>query len=170
MVRIELLSSRNFNEGSLDDYKRTHRVENVYRKADGEYKLVSLPYIEDWDIEKKRQVAKSLMSDRYITYVATDAGEVVGFIGLIKKLHGKRMILDMMHVSAEYRGNGLGRKLFEKGMDTAREYGAAELYISACSSEETVAFYKAMGASLTTKPIESIANDEPYDLQMTCIL
>ncbi len=48
--------------------------------------------------------------------------------------------------------------------------GARELYISACSSEETVAFYRAMGAYVTDNPIESIARDEPFDLQMVCPL
>ncbi len=170
MISIELLSNENFNENSLDDYKRTHEVKKVYRKIDEEYRLVNHPYTEDWDIETKKQVAKLLMSKNYITYIAVDNGKVVGFIGLLKKLDGKRMILDMIYVSLEYRGKGLGRKLFQKGIDTAREYGASELYISACSSEETIAFYKAMGAGLTAEPIEAIANAEPYDLQMTCVL
>lgn len=42
------------------------------------------------------------------------------------------------------------------------------LYISACSSEETIAFYKAMGSRLAESPIQEIAEDEPYDLQMVC--
>ena len=42
------------------------------------------------------------------------------------------------------------------------------MYISACSSEETIAFYKAMGAELTDCLIKEIAEEEPYDLQMVC--
>lgn len=78
------------------------------------------------------------------------------------------MILDMMHVSAALRGKGLGRRLFEKGRTEARKAGADELYISACSSEETVAFYRAMGAKITDSPIKEMAEEEPFDLQMTC--
>ena len=52
--------------------------------------------------------------------------------------------------------------------EEARKAGAKALYISACSSEETIAFYKAMGAELTDCPIKEIAEDEPYDLQMVC--
>ena len=59
-------------------------------------------------------------------------------------------------------------KLFEKGKEEARKAGAEALYISACSSEETIAFYHAMGCSLTDSPIKEIAEDEPYDLQMIC--
>ena len=77
------------------------------------------------------------------------------------------MILDMMHVSAPYRGSGIGRKLFEIGKEEAIKAGAKELYISACSSEETIAFYRAMGAEITDDPIKELAEAEPYDLQMT---
>ena len=39
--------------------------------------------------------------------------------------------------------------------------------ISACCSEETVNFYKAMGAVPTDDPIPEIVEAEPYDIQMT---
>lgn len=167
MLKIERLSVGNFNANSLDNYNRTQNVKRVYRRIDGEYRLVEMPYTEDWDLKKKRAVANNLMSEEYITYLALDNAEVVGFIGLIKKPNGCRMILDMMHVSSEYRGQGIGRQLFEKGVDEARKSGAGELYISACSSEETIAFYRAMGAEMTDNPIKEIAEDEPCDLQMT---
>lgn len=46
--------------------------------------------------------------------------------------------------------------------------GAKQLYVSACSSEETIAFYKAMGCKVTDNSIISIAKSEPMDLQMIC--
>ena len=78
------------------------------------------------------------------------------------------MILDMMQVSAECRGQGVGRRLFNIGMEEARKAGAEVLYISACSSQEMIVFYKAMGAQLTDNSIKEIAEDEPADLQMVC--
>ena len=65
---------------------------------------------------------------------------------------------------------GVGRQLFEVGKEEARKAGANALYISACSSEETIAFYRAMGSSLAEKPIKEISEDEPYDLQMVCFV
>ena len=170
MIRIELLSENNFSENALDSYDRRQNVRRVYRYIDGEYRLVEQPYTEDWTSEKKRQVAASLMEDGCITYLALDDDKVVGFIGLLKDLVGERMILDIMQVSASYRRQGIGRRLFEKGVDEARKCGAKELYISACSSEETIAFYRSMGARLTNDPIKEIADDEPFDLQMTCVV
>ncbi|SDB59846.1 Acetyltransferase (GNAT) domain-containing protein [Ruminococcaceae bacterium FB2012] len=168
MVKIELLSDTNFCITSLDLYNRKQDVNKVYRRTDGEYTLVECRYTEDWDINKKRSVAKQISSDKYITYVALDNDKVVGFIGLLRQLNGPYMILDMMQVSSEYRGQGIGRRLFEAGKNEARKNGAEALYISACSSQETIAFYRAMGSDLASDPIKEIAEQEPFDLQMIC--
>ena len=87
-------------------------------------------------------MAKQISSDDYITYIALENDKVVGFIGLLKKLNGPYMILDMMQVSSECRGQGVGRRLFELG--------------------------KAMGSGLASIPIKELAEKEPYDLQMIC--
>jgi len=170
LIKIELLSETNFNRNSLDSYIRKHDVKKVYRKKGDEYVLADMPYTEDWNLDEKRRAAENISSNEYISYIALDDGTVVGFIGLKKELIGDFMILDMMYVSAPYRGMGIGRKLFEIGKEEAKKAGAKALYISACSSEETIAFYKAMGAKLTNNPIREFADNEPCDLQMECIV
>ena len=168
MTKIELLSDTNFGLNSLDLFNRKQDVNKVYRRIDGEYVLVECKYTEDWDLNKKRSVAKKICNDEYITYIALENDKVIGFIALLKKLNGPYMILDMMHVSSEYRGLGIGRKLFEAGKSEARKAGAKALYISACSSEETIAFYRAMGSVLASNPIKEVVEEEPFDLQMIC--
>ena len=168
MIKIELLSETNFCIKSLDLYNRKQDVNKVYRRIDGDFTLVECKYTEDWDLNKKRSVAMQISSDEYITYIALKNDKVVGFIGLLRQLNGSYMILDMMHVSSECRGQGIGRRLFEAGKDEARKNGAKALYISACSSEETIAFYRAMGSDLASNPIKEIAEKEPFDLQMIC--
>ncbi|MGN0615165.1 GNAT family N-acetyltransferase [Ruminococcus flavefaciens] len=168
MIKIELLSDTNFCIESLDLYNRKQDVNKVYRRIDGDFSLVECKYTEDWDLNKKRSVAKQISSDDHITYIALENDKVVGFIGLLKQLSGPYMILDMMQVSSECRGQGIGRRLFEAGKDEARKNGAEALYISACSSEETIAFYRAMGSNLASDPIKEIAEEEPFDLQMIC--
>ncbi|MGN0650890.1 MAG: GNAT family N-acetyltransferase [Oscillospiraceae bacterium] len=170
MINIELLTKENFNENSLDYFERRQEVRRVYRKSENGHELVELPYIEDWDIEKKRQVAKDISSTDYISYIATDGSTVIGFIGLIKQLNNRYMILDLMQVSAAYRGKGIGGKLFSIAKEEAAKAGANALYISACSSEETIAFYKAMGAEHANPTIPEIAENEPFDLQLMCII
>lgn len=80
MVKVELLSEKNFNEHSLDSYVRKQDVKRVYRRDGNEYVLVDMPYIEDWSLEKKRQVAMDISSAEYISYLALDDNNVVGFI------------------------------------------------------------------------------------------
>lgn len=95
MIAFELLTTENFKLNSLDYYQRRQDVKKVYRKQNGEYTLVDCVYIEDWDMPKRRAVAKDI-----------------------------------------------------SGQKEARMAEAEALYISACSSEETIAFYKAMRQKL----------------------
>ena len=115
MIKTELLSEKNFKTDSLDDYSRKQAVKRVYRKHDGEYVLVDCPYTEDWDLKKKRSVTKSISRNDYNTYLAIDNDKAVGVIGLKKALVNSHMILDMLQVSSEYRGHGIGRRLFDIG-------------------------------------------------------
>ncbi|MGN0805247.1 MAG: GNAT family N-acetyltransferase [Candidatus Coproplasma sp.] len=170
MVKIQFLSQKNFNKYSLDNYTRRQEVKRVYRKKGDEYVLVDLPYIEDWSLEEKRQVALIISNAEHITYIALDGVNIVGFIGLKKELYDEYMVLDYMHVSSEYRGQGIGRTLFNLGKEEAKKSGAKAVYISACPSEETVAFYKSIGSELTDNPIKELAEKEPYDLQMVCLI
>ena len=104
MIRIELLSKTNFCIKSLDSYNRKQDVKKVYRRIDGEFVLVECKYTEDWDLNKRRSVAKRISSDEYITYIALENDKVVGFIGLLRQLNGPYMILDKMQVSSDCRG------------------------------------------------------------------
>ena len=86
MIRIELLSAENFKQDSLDNYPRKQDVKKVYRKHNVEYILEDCVYTEDWNMEKRRSVAKDISGDDYVTYLAIENDEVVGFIGLKKEL------------------------------------------------------------------------------------
>lgn len=168
MIKIELLKETNFHLESLDLFDRKQSVNKVYRKIANEYVLVECKYIEDWDLNQKRSIAKKISSSEYISYIALDNDKVIGFISLLNSLNGPYMILDMLHVSSDFREQGIGKKLFEIGIEEAKKVGAKALYISACSSKETIAFYKKMGCILTSNPIKEIAEKEPFDLQMIC--
>ena len=47
---------------------------------------------------------------------------------------------------------------------------ASELHRTCEELEETIAFYKAMGAVVTKDTIKEIEEDEPCDLQMRCVV
>lgn len=168
MVEIQLLTKENMTERSLDNFCRTQSVKREFRLINNEYILVDCDWVMDWSLEKKQVVAKSLLSNDYTAFGVLEKGRVIGFVSVETILRGEFLVLDMIQVSQSYRNKGLGRMLFQIARTRAQEMGAKQLYISACSSEETIAFYKAMGCKLAINPITSIVEDEPMDVQMIC--
>ena len=167
-MRIIKVSRDIFPEINLDSFNRQQKITRIYVKKDDTYVLEEQPGMMDWSMDKKREVAKDLTDSAYISYLALEEDRIIGFMSLVKELVSERMILDLIQVDTDFRGQGIGRKLWGKVIEEARLNGAKELYISACPSEETIHFYKAMGAEVTDDPIIAIANDEPDDLQMVC--
>lgn len=80
------------------------------------------------------------------------------------RLPGHRIVL--LHVSADVRGNDIGRALFIRACGEARALGAQKLYISAHSSEETIAFYRRMGCTEAQEYDAALVALEPCDCQM----
>lgn len=167
-IRIEELTAENFAPDALDDFVRMQSVTEVYRRIEGEYRLVLHPFEEDWSPERRREKAAEILSGEYQTFGAFAGNRVVGEIMLERTLRQGRLVVSSLHVSQEYRHQGIGRMLFACARKAAEEAGAKELYISACSAKETIAFYRAMGCTLADPVIEEFAEEEPCDLQMVC--
>ena len=170
IVEIKLIDSSNFTRDSLKGFQRYQEVKNVYRLQNGNLTLVYNPFTEDWDAARLIEKAEEILSGRYVTYCAYEGDHVVGEIMLIPKPNKGRLIIDSFHVSRDYRRRGIGRALFEAARQEALKKGAHALYASCCSSEETINFYSAMGFRLSSDPIPSLAEAEPYDLQMECMI
>ena len=151
----------------LDNFDRSQEVRRVYVNDSGKIFLKDQTWTMDWSLEHKREVAADLRSDAYMAYGAWENNRIIAFVSVVKELIEHRMVLDIIQVDRAFRGQGIGRQLFDLAVAEAKSAGAKELYISACCSEETVNFYKAMGAVLTDDPIPAIAEAEPYDIQMT---
>ena len=153
---------------NLDGFDRSQEVKRVYVNENGRFRLINRVWTMDWSLEHKRKVAANLKSDDCIAYAVWENEKVIGFVSVMKALIGCRMVLDIIQVDRAFRGQGIGRQLFGLAVTEAINAGAKELYISACCSEETVGFYKAMGAKVTDDPIPAIAEAEPCDIQMVC--
>lgn len=74
--------------------------------------------------------------------------------------------LSNLHVSAEYRGRGIGRLLFRAACRRAAELRAERLYISAHSAEETQAFYRALNCTEAEKLMPDLFELEPCDCHL----
>ena len=78
----------------------------------------------------------------------------------------KYVQLVCFQVSEEYRRQGIGRKLFSMVCEEARQLCADKLYISAHSSKESQAAYRALGCTPAEEINEELAAEEPFDVQM----
>lgn len=172
-----VLKEKNFNENSLDDFLRYQEVKECWRKNNNnEYILVPNEYVEDWDLNKRKEVAREILNKikgKSFAYGAFYEGKIVGLILISNEFFGSSnqyMELLMYHVSEPYRRRGIGKKLFELACKAAKEAGAKKLYISAHSSKETQAAYRKLGCIEATEINQVIAENEPYDIQMEFIL
>jgi len=102
-------------------------------------------------------------------FAAWDGARLVGIGTLdVAGIGGSRAVLtlDMLHVSAAYRGFGIARKLTALVADAARARGARALYISATRSQRTVDVYRHMGAVVLAAPDPLMFAREPEDIHL----
>ncbi|MFU8796068.1 MAG: GNAT family N-acetyltransferase [Dehalococcoidia bacterium] len=101
-----------------------------------------------------------------------DADKIIGVVILEGSFIGKngdQLQLKFLHISRDYRRNGLGRRLFELARAKARQSGARRMYISATPSENRVKFYLGVGAAVTDEPDPDLLELEPADIHMECL-
>ncbi len=79
-----------------------------------------------------------------------------------------RIQLVWLHVSRDYRGRGVGARLFEEARTDARNRGAAFLYVSATPTENTIHFYLGRGCQLAAPPDPELLEAEPEDIHFIC--
>jgi predicted N-acetyltransferase YhbS len=104
-------------------------------------------------------------------YGLFDGDQLIAAVVLDNKFIGPRkdlLQLKAMHVSCNYRGHGLGRRLFELAKEKARSRGAKGLYISATPSEHTIHFYLRLGCIVTPTPDPELFALESGDIHLEC--
>ena len=178
MSKIEIikLPDPRFYVYSLDDFIRHQAVSECWRNIDGEWKLLPIAFTEDWGPEKRREEAAGII-DRInrdlIAFAAVENDQIAGYITVVTKRIGSRkqyVQLEAFQVSEPYRGRGIGKQLFTNACENAKEIGAEKLYISAHSSRESQAAYKALGCVHAQEIIQCIADKEPCDVQLEYVL
>jgi len=100
-----------------------------------------------------------LFDDHRLTGVAVLGSRFVG--------RQPRMLqLEFLHVSSQYRHQGLGTQLFNLAAAEARRRGAEWMYISATPSEHTIGFYLQLGCRVTPEPDPELFELEPEDIHL----
>lgn len=171
-IRFERLTRLNFNEYSLDTFVRHQDVTQCWRKVNGKWKLLPIEFTEEWDLSECRSTAKNIsenLDENIIGYGAFADGSVVGYITIGTTFFGSRgqyIQLAEFEVSENFRGRKIGKRLFELGCEAARSLNAEKLYISAHSSKESQAAYRALGCVHAMEINADLAEKEPCDVQM----
>ena len=160
--------------GTID---RSERIDSIYRAANGILALHdACEEIVSWDsAELADYVARLrvLLSSGGSAFAAWDEASVVGIGSLdASGVGGDRAVmkLDMLYVSAEYRGRGIGRRLTEMAGNRARSLGATALYVSATPTRGTVDAYLRMGAKVLGTPDPELLAREPEDIHLALSL
>lgn len=166
------LDSNNFTDHSLDDFVRHQQVTECWRRVDGKWQLLPVPFVEDWSLDQCRSIASDValhMESDQTAVGAFDGKRLVGFITLSHDIFGtsaKYVEVVCFQVSEEYRGMGIGRELFRRICAEGEKIGAEKLYISGHSSKESQAVYKALGCTHAKEISEKLVNEEPCDVQL----
>ena len=170
-AEIKVLTYDNFRADSLDGFIRHQEVTECWRCIDGKWQLQPIAFTEDWDIPRLREEAADLlrtMDEGNPVIGAFDGEKVVGYAQLGERLGSRGQYIELVgfHVSEPYRGQGIGRRLFSAICDAARAAGADKLYISAHSSKESQAAYRALGCVPAQEADPVRMEKEPCDVQM----
>ena len=158
-------------------HNRYQYVENDwYPDNNGGYYLVHQPHEENWDDEKKREIVsilRSTLNNGGKLFGAYDEEKLIGFSSIDGILLGsERQYLELtwLHVSYEYRGNHIGKKLFQLCVEAAKQYGCTKLYIVASSSEESQKAYHKLGCKYAIEHIPHLYEQRPDDIHMEYLL
>ena len=172
MVVYERLTKENFGPESLDSFCRHQQVSQCWRWVEGEWRLLPIAFVEDWDLEQRRAHARSIaenLGGSLVGWAAFEEGRVVGYATVATAPFGSEnqyLQLDEFQVSEPCRGRGIGRELFGLACQGARELHGRKLYISAHSSQESQAAYRALGCVHAREINQQLAQAEPCDLQL----
>lgn len=172
IIVIKKLETEDCCATLLSKFNRYQEIKRCWRKENGKWILKNIAFIEQWDDNRKSGIIKEFIScirDGGVVLGVYLEENLIGFSWIEPQLFGCKseyLNLDSLQVSYGFRKQGIGRILFEKSCDEAKQLGAKKLYISANSSEETQAFYKAMGCYETIEINQELFEKEPFDCHM----
>ncbi len=135
--------------------------------------LRDVSFIDDWTPQQRSRRVLELFEDGAVSFGAFRGSRLVGFSTLSLNRIGSRnhfMVLHFLHVSQDFRRQGIGKALLHLSADEALRLGAEKLYISSHSSYETQLFYHAAGCTLASEIDPYLSALEPFDVPLELIL
>ena len=166
------LAADEITHALFKDFVRRQEVRRCWRRTNGEWVLKDISFIDDWSrgdyLKLVDDLIRTIREGGFVCAAFAD-GVLKGFCavdGVLKGSRSQYADLEAIHVSADMRGQGIGRELFGRAAQFARTLGAKCLYMSTHSAEESHAFYTAMGCTEADEYLPEHAIAEPCDVQM----
>lgn len=176
MIQYRNVQEHEINRELFSGFNRHQVVTKCFRKENGAWVIKDIPFIDDWSEENYLELVdclKHTVRTGGFVYAAFQNDILKGFASVEPELFcpGQNYLdLSSIHVSEDMRGHGIGRVLFSAAKEWAKAHGAGKLYISAHSSVESQAFYRAMGCKEAEVYNQEHVLLEPFDCQLECKL
>jgi predicted N-acetyltransferase YhbS len=156
---------------------RREVIENIYTLRDGKLVLEPEHYdMQGWPPGEAELYTPMLLDcyDRGGTFWgAFENDKLIGVAILESKFIGSKhdtLQLKFLHVSRDYRKQGIASTLFRLAVEKAQALGAKKLYISATPSENTVNYYMRLGSVLATEIDSELFALEPEDIHLEYLI
>jgi GNAT superfamily N-acetyltransferase len=172
------MNMRHLERSEIESFWTIDRSEvhhNVYRMRGDEMILTPFYFeIPGWRHGQNGNDSTSLYAcfDRGGVFIGMfDETELIGIAvvdGILRGPNNDQIQLKWLYVSRDYRGQGVGKQLFEEARAIARERGASFLYVSSTPTENTVNFYRQRGCYLALPPDPELLAEEPEDIHLLC--
>jgi len=147
-------------------------IGRAWREVNGVRQLVEINY-QDPDFpdgyENHLAALKETISSGGSAFGTFDNEKLIGFCSVNPDVFGtkhKYVLLDQIYISLKYRSRGIGKQLFSYSVAEAKKFGAEKFYICAGSSEETIAFYRALGCVEAKEINSELFEDDTRDMQL----
>jgi predicted N-acetyltransferase YhbS len=156
---------------------RREMVENIYYLDNGKLVLkVDYFDIQGWP-PGEAELYTPILLDCYdrggIFWGAFEKNLLIGVAILESKFIGTQrdtLQLKFLHVSRDYRRQGIASTLFNLAVEKAKMLGAKKLYISATPAENTVNYYMRLGCVLAQEIDQELFALEPEDIQLEYVI
>jgi predicted N-acetyltransferase YhbS len=162
---------------SIWQIDRSEIIERTYRLHDGELVLKREYFnVQGWPPGEAELYTPILFDcfDRGGTFwAAFETETLVGATVLESKLIGSQqdtLQLKFLHVSRDYRRQGIASALVTLASEKAKTLGAGKLYISATPSENTINYYMGLGCVLASEIDPELFALEPEDIHLELVI